>query len=70
MSFFWIGLGGALGAISRYVVATAIFKWMDKPFPYGTLSVNLGSLSVRVGTFKHEKLHHPNTTPEPSPSEL
>ena len=30
MALLWIGLGGALGAISRYLVATAIFKWLDK----------------------------------------
>lgn len=47
--FIWIGLGGALGAISRYLVATAVFKWMDKPFPYGTLSVNLiGSFAIGI----------------------
>ena len=45
----WIGLGGALGAISRYLAATAVFKWMDKPFPYGTLSVNLiGSFAIGI----------------------
>lgn len=49
MSFVWIGIGGALGAISRYIVATAIFRWMDKPFPYGTLSVNLlGSFAIGI----------------------
>ncbi|KZZ46711.1 hypothetical protein A3759_31495, partial [Thalassolituus sp. HI0120] len=49
MPLLWIGLGGALGAISRYLVATAIFKWMDKPFPYGTLSVNLiGSFAIGI----------------------
>ena len=49
MALIWIGLGGALGAISRYLVATAVFKWLDKPFPYGTLSVNLlGSFAIGV----------------------
>lgn len=49
MSFVWIGIGGALGAISRYIVATAIFRWMDKPFPYGTFSVNLlGSFAIGI----------------------
>ena len=47
MTLIWIALGGALGAVSRYLVATAVFKWVDKPFPYGTLSVNLlGSFAI------------------------
>jgi len=30
-------------------MATAVFKWFDKPFPYGTLSVNLlGSFAIGV----------------------
>tara|TARA_R110000868_G_scaffold111242_11_gene300597 strand:+ start:5620 stop:6012 length:393 start_codon:yes stop_codon:yes gene_type:complete len=41
MALLWIGLGGALGAISRYWVASTVFRWMGKAFPYGTLSVNL-----------------------------
>jgi len=41
MNVFWIAAGGALGAVSRYYVATSVFKWAGKPFPYGTLSVNL-----------------------------
>jgi len=49
MALLWIALGGALGAVSRYLVATAVFKWLDKPFPYGTLSVNLlGSFAIGV----------------------
>lgn len=37
----WIGLGGALGAMSRFTLANAVFKWLGKAYPYGTLSVNL-----------------------------
>lgn len=49
MPLIWIALGGAIGACSRYLVATAVFKWADKPFPYGTLSVNLlGSFAIGV----------------------
>lgn len=48
-ALFWIGIGGALGAISRYLMAAGVFKWMDKAFPYGTLSVNLlGSFAIGV----------------------
>ena len=40
----WVGIGGALGAMARFSLATAIFKWVGKAYPYGTLSGN------RIGT--------------------
>lgn len=47
MNLLWIAAGGALGAVSRYLVASSVLKWAGKPFPYGTLSVNLlGSLVI------------------------
>jgi len=40
-----IALGGALGAVSRFLVSTQVFAWFGRGFPYGTLAVNvLGSL--------------------------
>ena len=43
----WVGIGGALGAMPRFSLATAIFKWVGKAYPYGTLSVNLiGSFAI------------------------
>jgi len=42
MTIFFVGLGGALGSISRYLLGTwvqSISKSID--FPYGTLAVNL-----------------------------
>lgn len=49
MTYLWIALGGALGAVARYSLLTAVVRWMDKPFPYGTLSVNLiGSFAIGV----------------------
>jgi CrcB protein len=45
----WVGLGGALGAMARFSLATAIFKWAGKGYPYGTLSVNLiGSFAIGI----------------------
>lgn len=35
MNFFWIALGGALGASLRYALGLVV------AFPYGTLSVNI-----------------------------
>jgi|TARA_B110001454_G_scaffold56829_2_gene55594 fluoride exporter len=40
-SLLWVGIGGALGAMGRFTLATAIFKWLGKGYPYGTLGVNL-----------------------------
>ena len=49
MTYLWIALGGALGAMARFSMATAVYKWFDRPFPYGTLSVNLlGSFAIGV----------------------
>ncbi len=42
---FAIMLGGALGALSRFIVAQLAIQLLGKGFPYGTLIVNvLGSL--------------------------
>jgi len=40
-----IALGGAAGAVLRFVMSTGIHRLAGRDFPYGTLSVNvLGSL--------------------------
>lgn len=42
-----IGLGGALGACSRYLITLGCTALLGKAFPYGTLLVNvLGSLCM------------------------
>ncbi len=44
-----IGIGGALGAILRYLVSGGVHSVMGKEFPYGTLSVNvIGSFIVGI----------------------
>ncbi|THB70482.1 MAG: fluoride efflux transporter CrcB [Gammaproteobacteria bacterium] len=44
-----IGIGGAIGAILRYLVSGGVHTFMGKDFPYGTLSVNvIGSFVVGV----------------------
>jgi CrcB protein len=40
-----IALGGASGAIVRFLVSTGIYQWLGRDFPYGTLVVNV------VGSF-------------------
>ena len=40
-----IAAGGALGAVSRYLVASGVHNLLGRGFPYGTLCVNIvGSL--------------------------
>lgn len=40
-----IAAGGAIGALLRFWLSTAVYAWLGRGFPYGTLSVNLlGSL--------------------------
>ena len=41
MNYLVIGLGGFLGAISRYVVALWIGERWGRSFPLGTLAVNV-----------------------------
>ncbi|CAG0937826.1 partial Putative fluoride ion transporter CrcB, partial [Candidatus Brocadiaceae bacterium] len=40
-----IALGGAFGAVTRFLVSSGIYQWLGRDFPYGTLVVNI------VGSF-------------------
>jgi CrcB protein len=40
-----IAMGGAFGAIMRFLVSTGLYQWLGRGFPYGTLLVNV------VGSF-------------------
>lgn len=43
-NFIAIALGGALGALSRYLLSLKMYTWLGRDFPWGTLTVNvLGS---------------------------
>ena len=45
----WIGLGGAVGSILRYLVGASVQRWAHAGFPAGTLVVNvIGSFLVGV----------------------
>ena len=49
MSVLWVALGGAAGASARFLAAEGIAKCVDKPFPAGTLAINvLGSFFIGV----------------------
>jgi CrcB protein len=36
-----VGIGGAIGAIARYVMGRAVHEWVPGGFPYGTFTVNV-----------------------------
>ncbi|WP_174575405.1 fluoride efflux transporter CrcB [Thiosocius teredinicola] len=42
---FAIAAGGAMGALMRFWMSGAVYAWLGRGFPYGTLAVNVvGSL--------------------------
>ncbi|GGF78999.1 putative fluoride ion transporter CrcB [Paenibacillus albidus] len=46
---WWVGVGGVLGAVSRYQLGLAVSRKTGTDFPWGTLLINvLGSLLLGV----------------------
>lgn len=41
LTFVELIIGGALGTLSRYMLAGAVYKSFGASFPYGTMAVNL-----------------------------
>lgn len=42
-----IAVGGAAGALARWLVATGVYRWLGREFPWGTLAVNVaGSFAM------------------------
>ena len=57
-----VGIGGFLGSISRYMLATWIHKIWEHPYPYGTFTVNiLGCLLIGflAGLSQTREIFHP-----------
>ncbi|WP_457567913.1 fluoride efflux transporter CrcB [Desulfurobacterium sp.] len=49
MIFLYVGIGGFLGAISRFLIAGFVQKLTGSTFPFGTLTVNvLGSFIIGI----------------------
>jgi CrcB protein len=47
LTYFWVGLGGALGSIGRYWMAMAVAMVTGSAFPWGTILINiLGSFII------------------------
>ena len=44
-----VGVGGAVGSMSRYGVSLIINKFTQNPFPFGTFAINIiGSLLIGI----------------------
>ncbi|MBL8878076.1 MAG: fluoride efflux transporter CrcB [Phycisphaerales bacterium] len=49
---FWVGLGGMIGSIARYLVSLAMHAALGSRFPWGTLTVNLIGCAA-IGAFMY-----------------
>ena len=46
-----VAMGGACGAILRFLVSNGVYHWLGRGFPYGTLAVNIiGSFLIGLMT--------------------
>jgi CrcB protein len=41
MRFFWVAIGGALGALARYALSAFLYGRLGTKFPYGTFFINI-----------------------------
>jgi CrcB protein len=41
VDYFWVGIGGCVGACARYALGTAVGRRFGTGFPYGTFVVNI-----------------------------
>jgi CrcB protein len=41
VDYVWVGLGGIIGALSRYYIGNAFALWFGLAFPYGTMFINI-----------------------------
>jgi CrcB protein len=46
LTYFWIGIGSALGGMGRYAVSRAVALNYGETFPWGTLVVNISGSFV------------------------
>jgi len=63
MPYLWVGAGGFLGAIARYVVANVARKLLGVGFPYGTFFINVSGsflLGVILTALAQRALPHSN----------
>ncbi len=49
LNIILIAIGGLLGSVARYLMASYITKLVQAPFPYGTFAVNIiGCLAIGI----------------------
>jgi CrcB protein len=49
MIYVWVALGGAVGALLRFVISNQVMAVLGKDFPFGTLTVNvIGSFLLGI----------------------
>ena len=68
---FPIAAGGAFGAMARYLVSTAVYAWLGRCFPWGTLVVNIlgsGVMGLLFVLFMDRMISEQSTKPSTSPS--
>lgn len=61
MNIFYIALGGALGAVLRYILNDTIIKYIPFSFPIGILVINIIGcyfIGLYLGNSLHDKDHY------------
>jgi fluoride exporter len=54
-TILYIGFGGFIGAVLRYIISGSVQQWVKPGFPYGTLVVNiLGCLMIGILSYLTE----------------
>jgi CrcB protein len=49
LDVFWVGIGGGIGAITRYLLGLWIAERLGTAFPWGTFVINVtGSLLIGI----------------------
>ncbi len=49
MNYVYVFVGGGIGAVARYYLSGAVYRWLPSNFPYGNLVVNIvGCLAIGV----------------------
>jgi CrcB protein len=57
MMVLWVALGGAIGAVARYLVGVQALRLFGPAFPWGTLIVNIAgsfAMGVIIAMFAHK----------------
>lgn len=56
MNVLYVAIGGAIGSVARYLLSTAVHRYVADGFPYGTFLVNIigcAVFGVIVGFAEH-----------------